>query len=55
MLIDGIGKAMGDNLKTVLPEMKRMSEENKKEYIERLTRIEAKLDAMLMVLKVQSP
>ena len=46
MLMEAIGQGMGEPMKQFLPEMKLISEANKKDYIERLTRIEAKMDAL---------
>lgn len=45
--MESMGKAMGDPLREMLPQLKKQSDENKKEYIERLTRIETKLDVLI--------
>jgi len=55
LLAEAVGQGMGGALQKELPNILAKAEESKKEYIERLTRIEAKLDAILMVLKVVSP
>jgi len=54
MLFDAIGAPMGEAMKGVLPEIIRRGEENKKEYIERLTRIEAKIDALIISARMQN-
>jgi len=55
MLLEAIGAPMGEAMKVEMPKLLEKADANKKEYIERLTRIEAKLDALLMTLKVVTP
>ena len=47
LLAEGVGRGMGMALGKDLPDIVKNAEESKKEYIERLTRIEAKLDVLL--------
>ena len=47
MLMDAIGVPLGEAMKNEMPNIIKRGEENKKEYIERLTRIETKLDVLL--------
>ena len=47
MLLEAIGAPMGEAMKTEMPKLIERAEGNKKEYVERLTRIEAKLDVLL--------
>ena len=49
--IDAMGKGMGDAMKDVIPKQIEISEKMRKEYVERLTRIETKLDVMLSLFK----
>jgi len=47
MLLEAIGAPMGEAMKTEMPKLIERAEGNKKEYVERLTRIETKLDVLL--------
>jgi len=55
ILAKGVGEGMGIAMAKDLPNIMEKAEASKREYIERLTRIEAKLDALLMTLKVATP
>ena len=52
ILSEGMGKAMGDALKESLPAIVEEGRKAKAEYIERLTRIETKLDILISQLKL---
>jgi len=47
LLIEAMGKGMGDAMKAEMPNIIAKSEEHRKEYIERFIRIETKLDILL--------
>ena len=47
MMAMAVGKGMGTALEKELPNILLRAEDSKKEYIERLTRIETKLDVLL--------
>ncbi len=51
ILAKGVGEGMGIALSKDLPNIIENAEKSKKEYIERLTRIEAKLDVLLNLRK----
>lgn len=47
MLLDAIGAPMGEAMKAEMPRLVEKADANRKEYIERLTRIETKIDVLL--------
>jgi len=54
IMAEAVGKGIGTGLQKELPDIIAKAEENKKEYIERLTRIEAKIDALMMSARLQN-
>ena len=54
MLLDAIRTPMGEAMKAEMPKLVEKADANRKEYIERLTRIEAKIDALMMSARLQN-
>ena len=55
ILLETMGEVMGQGMKDVLPKQIEIGEKMRKEYIERLTRIETKLDVLISLLRVPEP